>query len=827
MTTRPAFLTPVSYFPDLLLGLGTFTLYGLTLAPGLLPADAGEFQTAVPLLGVLHPPGFVLYTLLGKLFTLVVPLGDPAWRLNLFAAFTSALTVVAVYRAGRLLDRSGWMAGVAALALAVSTTFWAQATTANIRSLTALFTALMAWAWLAHWQQPTPRRLALLSLALAGGVLHHASLAFSGLVLGGAALWPVWQRLRAGDQGWRATLLALSAGLIWLPLLLYLPLRAGAWGAPPGLANPSGFFEHVLATGFESDFFYHSRLSVLPERLAIFGNILVFQFGLGLTGLFALGLLAACWPDWRIGATFTVAIGVHVYIAMTYRAPQTVEYLLPAYVLAAVALAALGQLGQWQARIAAVVVALMAVSVLAQNWAAYRQLAADDSTAETARATLLAAPPDATILAPWHAVTPLWYLHDVAGLRPDVYIRYVYPEGDSLAATWVARIAEYATHGPVVVTGFYPEAYAAAGFDFSPLGGGWLLDGAVELPQTMDVAFEDWRLVGAARPAEDGLMPGEEFRVDVAWAGPADDPVILFVQLIGPDGMLYGGVDVPVGNLGADGVAVRRFDGVVAQNALPGVYRLVAGAYRPDGVRLTTATGDNHLTLATLTVEPATQPPVSVHPSAVGPLAGYDYDHTLPDSTRLWLHWRLGSQPRTWTLVAGGQPIGSFEVPGGVGYVSTAHDIPPGWRAWQIESNGQVIRLADPQPYMRYVPLGGRVVLTEVWMDENDSGIAVRLGWQATRPLLDDAVVKVDWLGVDYAWRAQSDGIPAGGAIPTLKWLPGPVIYDRHTFTWQPEWRAPSERLELAVYDHFTQRVYAIGDPRLAALGSTVVLDGR
>ena len=89
------------------------------------------------------------------------------------------------------------LAGVgAALLLGFSTTFWAQATTANIRMPAALATA---WAlerllaYRASLAQPDPRArgrtLALFASALGLGVSHHGSLIFVAAVLGLYALW--------------------------------------------------------------------------------------------------------------------------------------------------------------------------------------------------------------------------------------------------------------------------------------------------------------------------------------------------------------------------------------------------------------------------------------------------------------------------------------------------------------------------------------------------------------------------------------------------------------------------------------------------------------
>src|SRR5262249_37695573 len=51
-------------------------VYGRTLCPTIFTSGAGENVTAVALLGVPHPPGFPLFCLLGKIFTLIVPVGN-------------------------------------------------------------------------------------------------------------------------------------------------------------------------------------------------------------------------------------------------------------------------------------------------------------------------------------------------------------------------------------------------------------------------------------------------------------------------------------------------------------------------------------------------------------------------------------------------------------------------------------------------------------------------------------------------------------------------------------------------------------------------------
>ena len=87
--------------------LAGLALYVYTLAPDILPADSGEFQTVATNLGVAHPPGFPLYTMLAHMMTRL-PLGpNPAYRVNLFSALTSILAL-ALSSAVFIVTQRGW-----------------------------------------------------------------------------------------------------------------------------------------------------------------------------------------------------------------------------------------------------------------------------------------------------------------------------------------------------------------------------------------------------------------------------------------------------------------------------------------------------------------------------------------------------------------------------------------------------------------------------------------------------------------------------------------------------------------------------------------------
>jgi hypothetical protein len=71
-----------------ILFLLAFALYVRTLAPSVafLFDDTLEFQYVVPRLGIIHQTGYPFNAFLRILFTLLVPLNDSAFRLNLLSA---------------------------------------------------------------------------------------------------------------------------------------------------------------------------------------------------------------------------------------------------------------------------------------------------------------------------------------------------------------------------------------------------------------------------------------------------------------------------------------------------------------------------------------------------------------------------------------------------------------------------------------------------------------------------------------------------------------------------------------------------------------------
>jgi Protein O-mannosyl-transferase TMEM260-like len=213
-------------------------LYTTTLAPTVIWGDSASLSLNARRASVQlrtagdHP----LFVLVGRAFAKLP--GDLARNINFESAMFGALTVMLVYRAGRLLGTSRLAAGVGAAALAVSHAFWlhsviAEVYTANAFFLTATFDLLLKWQRSDDW-----RWLAAAGLLFAIGLTNH-------LVL--AALAPAAVAFVIAVYGRRLLSLRslLTMGTLVAVVIAVVAAQPGTvaealqklWYGPPGIAE--------------------------------------------------------------------------------------------------------------------------------------------------------------------------------------------------------------------------------------------------------------------------------------------------------------------------------------------------------------------------------------------------------------------------------------------------------------------------------------------------------------------------------------------------------------------------------------------------------------
>ena len=270
---RPPYLWAVATFAII------FVLYLLTLSPTVAFWDAPEYITAAKVLGIPHPPGNPLFTLMAHVWGMLPLAADYAKRINIFAAFCSAassalwflvaerwLHNLLIVRSQRIIAAfAGIFAG------ATAWTVWNQSVVnEKVYTVSLLSIAIVAW-FAVRWadEERTPRRDrwllgAVYILALTS--TNHTMGVLGAPVLGMYVLLTDWRAVL------RPKFLALAvvvAAIGVTPNYVYLPMRAGQFPAV-NEGEPIGFFSKALSETLNRT--QYLKPGVLPRQPWVEGD---------------------------------------------------------------------------------------------------------------------------------------------------------------------------------------------------------------------------------------------------------------------------------------------------------------------------------------------------------------------------------------------------------------------------------------------------------------------------------------------------------------------------------------------------------------------------
>ncbi len=611
------------------LALASFALYLCTLAPDVVDADGGEFQFAAWNFGFVHPTGYPLFLMLGGAFQHLVPIGNPAFRLNLFNAFIAAFVVAIVYLVALELARHRVASIIAAAAFGLTRTFWYDASAAETYALNAFFIALLLYlAW--RWQtEPTARKFAAFCFAFGLALTHHRSTvlwlpAFVVFFLipsfkfqVPSSLFTVYCRRPPASRLPLPAACLLPSVACLLPLLLYLyiPLRAPAspyWVLPFAPEHDlilydhtlTGFINYTLGRTFQSEIGWDA---VSVARLVAFPHRLLDQFGALGVALGAFGFGAMLWRrEWARLALLLIGFLTTILFASLYHIGDIAHYYIPAYLVWAMwmglAMAwVLHRVGRFTFR--ALPISLSSAScLLLAACLLVPQFVSNLSHADRSHETqpreqwtrILAAPipPEAILVSnDRDEMMPLWYIQYVENTRRDLLGLFplITPEYPNIARVTDAALS---TRRPVFFIKAMPGIeikYRVTAFD-----GLWRVSQRTETPHVASGATlaHRVRVLGY-----DATREADALRVAIYWSPLAklDRDYTTFVHLLDARGdKIAQGNDHQVGGafypttLWEVGESLRdEFTLPVSSNITAGDYRLLVGMYsQPAGEML-------------------------------------------------------------------------------------------------------------------------------------------------------------------------------------------------------------------------------------------------
>ncbi len=773
--------------------VGSFLLYVSTMTPSVVPGDAAEFQFVPYILGIAHPPGYALYVLLGKLFTLL-PLGSVAYRMNLFTALCGALTVSITYliilqlSAGKKSSLAAQVPAIlGAATFAVSANLWQHSTFTNAHTLTAALAALALLLLLAWNKSGNDRWLYAFALTCGLSVTHHPLMLISFPAFA-AFILLVKPRLLLSPKKLAAFGLLFLLGL---SVYVYYPIRSAPPFGPQAMNTLEGFLRVITAQGLRMNLFPFGWREQ-PQRVLALKTLLGLQYD---SFAILLGIAGAIWLVLKRRKAFVLlALFFALNSAFIMNTIQDVmKYLHLPFMAYAVwiscgAMALFALLERWRAKPqmkalgSVALTVLLLVSPLRMGLLNFSRLdlrdyrLADDFVQATFdyfqdACTEPSRSKSAVLLCDWEHITPLWYYEFVEGRKPKVEAKFV-PAGT--ANPWLEWVEANLSQGPVYLSGY--RRSVADRYRLLPVGPFYKV-----LPEPM------------AEP------PPMQYPLD---ATVEDVPTSWPIAILGYD------LDRQVVRVGETLhltlylQALQKLD----EYYMPFVHL----ALRPfDNLRTTRAQDAAHwyrFTTDSRFLTPFWEP---------GQVVAERYDITIP----------FGTEP------------GQYPLELGITSLSRGQELP-------LSSGGTTIELAtvrieegQTQPPSDIIKkalanFDSKILLekarTKPTVVRPGEAIYVTLYWRTLQPIDECYTIFVHVIDSSNRIWGQKDFTPLGGSYPTFlwipKWLEGQVIDDRYIVILDPQTPPGEYWIEVGMYGIATTRRLPIFDKELNLTGDRVIL---
>lgn len=442
-------------------------VYFKTFAPTVSWIDSGELATVCSSLGIAHPTGYPVYTLIGRLFSLL-PLWSPVQNLNLlslfFISFSNLFLFLFLLAIFELLFpelQKSWrsyISLVSTLIFSFSPTLWSQATSNEVYALNSLLNAILFYLILSQLNLKNRGKLAqsdkhlylfFFLYGLSFGNHLSTVLLFPGFVF----LFLMIYKKSFFEK--KRVLLLLSFFSLGISVYLYLPIRSSLnpvlnWGDPSSLSNLK---RHISGWQYQVWMFSESS-QAFWESLKNYLHLLYSQFPFYLLPWVILGFISLLKKNWKVFISQLLVFIFTIFYGINYQIPDIDPYFLPSFLVAAIwlgcgiaCLFVLLRRGRYAPRTVAVILIILFSSLPLINL--FRNYFKQDESRnyfahDYAENILRSIRKDSIVLTKiWDHYSPWLYLRYVENKRPDVrfidaelsrrswYLKYIqqnYPE---------------------------------------------------------------------------------------------------------------------------------------------------------------------------------------------------------------------------------------------------------------------------------------------------------------------------------------------------------------------------------------------------------------
>ena len=346
--------------------LFVLVIYLITLAPGVVQIDAGELSAVASTLGIAHPTGYPLFTLIGFIFTKIFSFTSKIYALNILSALYTLGGFFFIIKINQIIlknlkpqilkDRKykkkfeptlelsekqiSLLAVIGALAIAFSRTFWHQSTSVEVYSLHILLISASIYFFLKVYfkegenkSNETKKIITdWLIFAFIFGLSFTNHMTSILLILGFAYLY--FTKYGFKKSSFKKILLMLIPFFTALTIYLYLPISASRnpainWGNP---INWENFKRHIMGWQYQSWIF--SSTESASKQFKYFVEIFPIEFAyIGLI-LILLGVIELYNSNKKILTFFLILFLTCVLYSINYDINDIDSYFLLAFISA-------------------------------------------------------------------------------------------------------------------------------------------------------------------------------------------------------------------------------------------------------------------------------------------------------------------------------------------------------------------------------------------------------------------------------------------------------------------------------------------------------------
>ncbi len=430
-----------------------FSIYHTTMCPTVSFTDSGELATVASTLGIAHPTGYPLWTLIGRIASMVPFSNQEIVRLNVLAGILTSLAVafffklvLVLYRSSKVFrfkrketqDQRSWIlrfgAFIAALAFGFSSTIWAQSVEIEVYALHALLVVLTTIQFISGIEEQIAdprkfsRRLFLFAYVLGLSFANHMTT----ILLAPGFLYLYFTSLGSNKKSWQLIASLAPFFLLGLTCYGYLPVRSMGgilldWGHPVTLER---FWWHVTGKQYQTWMF--SGWDVMSKQFNYFVTNFPTEFHWLVLIFVFIGVIETIYQSKRLLMFFVLLFGTCLAYSVNFDIHEIDPYFILAYLVCGCLLGIAAQrLMEWscnaKSKILTPVVAIMLVSLPAVQVFGNRSDVdqSDNYQAVTfVRDVFSELEPNAVVFSSlWdYFMSPSYYLQIIRKERPDVIL---------------------------------------------------------------------------------------------------------------------------------------------------------------------------------------------------------------------------------------------------------------------------------------------------------------------------------------------------------------------------------------------------------------------